>query len=51
MPVDKRDELYEMLVTDNKNGDNLLEALTEMLRDELEWIVSKPKGNVEWARV
>lgn len=48
VPVEKRDELYERLKNENINGQNLLECLSEMLKDELEYIVSKPKGNVEW---
>lgn len=51
VPREERDRLYEMLVTDNDNGQNLMEILTDMLKDELEWIVTKPQGNVKWAVV
>lgn len=48
VPLEKRDELYEVLVTDNDEGQNLLECLGEMLRDEIDFIVSKPRGKVKW---
>lgn len=51
VPVAKRDELYELLVNDNEDGDNLIATLADMLKDEIEYIVSKPKGNVSWAKV
>lgn len=51
VPKDERDRLYELLVMDNDNGDNLLEVLVGMLQEELEWIVKKPSGNVKWAVV
>lgn len=51
VPKEERDRLYELLVAENEDGQNLLECLSEMLKDELEWIVSKPQGNVSWAMV
>ena len=48
VPIEKRDELYEQLVNNNEGGQNLLECLSEMLRDELDFIISKPQGNVNW---
>lgn len=51
VPIEKRDELYEILKNTNIKGQSLLECLSEMLKDELEYIVSKPKGNVEWTMV
>lgn len=48
VPMDKRDELYEVLVTENEDGQNLLECLGEMLKDEIDFIVSKPRGKVKW---
>lgn len=49
VPREERDRLYELLINENENGQNLVECLAEMLKDELEWIVNKPKGNVTWA--
>lgn len=51
VPVEKRDEIYEVLESVNGSNQNLLECLSEMLKDELEYIVSKPKGNVGWTMV
>lgn len=51
VPDKERDRLYERLMAENENGQNLLECLAEMLKEELEWIVSKPSGNVTWAMV
>lgn len=49
VPKEERDRLYELLVNENEEGQNLLECLSEMLKDEIEFIASKPKGNVNWA--
>lgn len=49
VPKKERDRLYELLVSENAEGQNLLECLTDMLKDEIDFIVSKPKGNVKWA--
>lgn len=51
VPKEDRDKMYEALQAENESGQNLLECLAEMLKDELDWIVSKPKGNVTWAMV
>ena len=51
VPKEERDRLYEMLVNDNDEGQNLMECLANMLKDELEWIVNKPSGNVPWRMV
>lgn len=51
VPRPERDKLYERLVTDNEKGQNLIASLSEMLSDELNFIVSKPQGNVTWAMV
>lgn len=51
VPNEKRDELYERLLTENESGSNLLEALADMLKDEIDFIVSKPKGNLGWEMV
>lgn len=51
VPKAERDRLYELLVTENEGGQNLIEVLADMLKDELEWIVNKPQGNVKWAVV
>lgn len=51
VPHKERDNMYESLMAKNEEGQNLLECLAEMLKDELDWIVSKPKGNVTWAMV
>ena len=48
VPKEKRDELYERLKNVNVSGKNLIECLADMLKDEVNYIVSKPKGNVEW---
>lgn len=48
VPREKRDELYEMLVTENEAGQNLIECLGDMLKEEIDFIVHKPKGNVKW---
>ena len=50
VPLAERDRLYELLATEN-DGKNLLACLADMLKDELEWIVNKPQGNVSWAMV
>lgn len=49
VPATERDRLYELLVNENEEGQNLVECLADMLSDELDWIVSKPSGNVTWA--
>lgn len=51
VPKEERDRLYEMLITENADGKNLIEILVDMLKDELEWIMTKPSGNVTWAVV
>ena len=51
VPVEKRDELYDELMADNDNGQNLIECLGEMLKDEIEFIASKPRGKVKWEMV
>ena len=51
VPKKERDRLYEALMNTNEDGQNLLETLANMLKDELEWIVNKPQGNVSWAVV
>ena len=51
VPVDKRDEMYEALIGENEEGQNLLECLGEMLKDEIDFIVSKPRGKVKWEMV
>lgn len=51
VPKEERDRLYELLVNENEEGQNLMECLANMLKDELEWIVNKPQGNVPWRMV
>lgn len=51
VPAKDRERMYELLVATNEQGQNLLECLFEMLKDELDWIVNKPQGNVTWAMV
>ena len=51
VPVKERERMYEALVNQNEEGDNLLEFLGEMLKDELEFIINKPSGNVNWVAV
>lgn len=51
VPVQERDKMYEKLMSKNEAGEDLLECLANMLKDELDWIVSKPQGNVSWAMV
>lgn len=51
VPKEERDRLYELLVNENENGQDLIECLAEMLSDELDFIVNKPQGNVTWAMV
>ena len=51
VPVEKRDELYDELVADNDAGQNLLECLGEMLKDEIDFITTKPRGKVKWEMV
>lgn len=48
VPKEERDRLYELLVNENDEGQSLLECLSDMLKDEIEYITSKPKGNVTW---
>lgn len=48
VPRKERDRLYEEVLMVNENGQNLIETLSSMLKDELDYIVSKPKGNVNW---
>lgn len=49
VPKEDRYKMYEMLKNENENGENLLETLSDMLKDEIEYITSKPQGNVNWA--
>lgn len=49
VPKEVRAKIYTFLKAKNKDGKNLIEYLAEMLSDELDWIVSKPEGNIEWA--
>ena len=51
VPEKLRDEIYLALKPTNESGQNLLEVLADMLKDELDFIVSKPQGNVSWAMV
>lgn len=51
VPQKLRDEIYLAAVGENEQGQNLIECLAEMLKDELEFIVNKPQGNVTWAMV
>lgn len=51
VPREERDRLYERLVNENESGQNLIASLSEMLSDELDFIVNKPQGNVTWAMV
>ena len=51
VPKEERDRLYELLVSENENGQNLLECLAQMVGEELDFIVNKPQGNVTWAMV
>ena len=48
VPREERDRLYDILVMENEDGKGLIECLAEMLKDELEYITSKPQGNVKW---
>ena len=49
VPDKQREKIYPLLKAQNIDGKNLIECLAEMLSDEIEWIVNKPQGNVEWA--
>lgn len=51
VPRKERDRLYEEVLMVNESGQNLIETLAGMLKDELEYIVNKPKGNVNWVMV
>lgn len=51
VPVEERDRIYDLLLAENDDGESLIAALADMLKDELEWIMSKPQGNVKWAKV
>lgn len=51
VPEKLRDEIYLSVMSENERGQNLLECLAEMLKDELEFIVNKPGGNVSWTMV
>ena len=51
VPENVRDEIYLSWKTENEQGQNLIECLADMLKDELDFIVSKPQGNVSWAMV
>ena len=49
VPKEERDRLYELLVNENEDGSNLMDCLAEMIREEIDFIANKPKGNVNWA--
>ena len=51
VPIKEREKLYSLLVNENEQGQNLLQCLSEMLKDEMEFIVNKPGGNVSWVMV
>lgn len=51
IPPKERDRLYDRLVAENDDGQNLIGCLAEMAGDELEFIINKPQGNVKWAMV
>lgn len=51
VPRKARDKMYEEVMAVNEDGQNLIEMLSEMLKDELEYIASKPRGNVKWTVV
>ena len=51
VPQKLRDEIYLSVKNENEQGQNLLECLAEMLKDELEFLMDKPQGNVGWAMV
>lgn len=51
VPQKERDRLYELLVSENEDGQNLIGCLAEMVGDELDFIINKPQGNVKWAMV
>lgn len=52
VPKQERDKMFEAMKNENEAGQNLLECLAEMLKDELDFIVSKPNAkNVTWAMV
>lgn len=51
VPREQRDKMYMAVMNENENGESLLGTLAEMLKDELEWIVNKPQGNVSWTVV
>lgn len=48
VPRKVRDKIYEEVLGVNESGENLIETLSAMLKDELEYIASKPRGNVSW---
>ena len=48
VPVEKRDEIYNALSAEDENGNNLIAILADMMKDEIDYIVSKPSGNVRW---
>ena len=48
VPEKARDDMYLAVMAENEQGQNLLECLVDMLKDEMEFIVNRPKGNVTW---
>lgn len=48
VPMSKRDELYDELAANNESEQNLVKCLADMLVEEIEYISSKPQGNVSW---
>lgn len=48
VPRKLRDTIYEETLAVNDDGQNLVETLSTMLKDELDYIASKPRGNVKW---
>jgi len=51
VPKDVRDKIYLEVVSENEQGQNLLECLSNMLSTELDFIINKPQGNVSWTMV
>lgn len=51
VPEKTRDEMYLAMCAENENGQNLLECLVDMLKDELEFILSRPKAKISWTVV
>lgn len=51
VPEKVRDEIYMNTLAKNEAGQDLIECLAEMLKDELEFIVNRPKGKITWTMV